>query len=139
MEIQDLRVGNWYMSVKFGVPVKLALEDFYELYILADGSNGDHVIELMFEPLEIIPDRLEAIHFRKDPKDDMYFLDAWAPGHPSARFDICWREDTGVILHSRYQEFDTNLKMRHIKYIHQIQDLYNNLTGEGILKPKEKL
>jgi len=59
-------------------------------------------------------------------------LDAWSPGHPSARFDMGWKDGLGFMLKSRYQGDSDSLTMRHIKYMHQVQELYRGLTGEEL-------
>ena len=59
MKASDLRIGNWYNSVKFNLPVKLTAEDIYELVIKADGANISHYIDSMFEPILLTEDSFE--------------------------------------------------------------------------------
>lgn len=54
MEIGEIRVGSWYLSTKFGVPVKCTLADLWELHIKCDGTEVDsEVIATVFQPLLI--------------------------------------------------------------------------------------
>lgn len=68
---------------------------------------------------------------------DRFIIQAWGPGHPSQRFDIEWKSGA-IILASRYQDHNDDLLMRHIQYVHQLQNLYHSLTGEELeLKTKQ--
>ncbi|WP_394749597.1 hypothetical protein [Spongiimicrobium salis] len=60
-------------------------------------------------------------------------LDAFSPGHPSQRFNLYWSEKDGFNCKSRYQgEAELGYKMRQIKHVHQLQNLYFALTGEEL-------
>ena len=53
MKPNELRIGNWYNSVKFNKPVQCELVDLYELYVLSDGAYDVPPIELMFSPIQL--------------------------------------------------------------------------------------
>jgi len=38
MKVNELRIGNWYISSKFECPVVCDLSDFYELCAISDGA-----------------------------------------------------------------------------------------------------
>jgi len=51
LKISELRVGNWYESVKFRVPVRCDLADLYNLCAISDGAYDDPPIDEMFTPI----------------------------------------------------------------------------------------
>lgn len=53
MKPGELRIGNWYLSVKFNQAVKCELTDLYELCVKSDGAYNDPPIEGMFEPIPL--------------------------------------------------------------------------------------
>ena len=94
------------------------------------------VLELNCKDLSPIPlteQWLKDFGFRKD-KDGYFYKMAWSPGHPSARFDIEWKPELGLLLKSRYQEQSDQLTMIHIKHIHQLQNLYYCLCEKELTK-----
>lgn len=129
MKPNELRIGNWVFSktseanykvkgIKFNGELWLKNKDdsFWE-------SNGIKYIE----PIPLTEEWLLKFGFIKEAKSEFY-IEAFSPGHPSARFEIEWRNN-GLLLKSRYQESNDDLKMRHIKHVHQLQNLFLCLTG----------
>lgn len=51
LKISELRVGNWYESVKFRVPVRCDLADLENLAAISDGAYDDPPIDEMFAPI----------------------------------------------------------------------------------------
>ncbi len=120
MKLSDLRVGNWYMSVKFGVPVRCTLEDFYELYVLADGATSDPPIDQIFEPLPLTEDRVRSFGFEPHGIRRDYYL--WYIHDTRLLFQMIDREDGFVYEHRVVLE-----------YVHELQDLYRDLTNEELI------
>jgi len=125
---QDLRIGNWYLSVKFGIPVKCDLSDLYNLCANADGATDHPPIDQMFEPIALTEEWLlkcKQINYRYDKYIFMAGM---------VRYDI-------DINHKRYQakditiiaEYDNvQLAIAGINYVHQLQNLHFALTGEEL-------
>ena len=65
MKINELRVGNWYHSVKFNTPVKCELSDLYELCVKSDGAYNDPPIDEMFKPIPLTEEWLMVFGFEK--------------------------------------------------------------------------
>jgi hypothetical protein len=59
MKPTELRIGNWYNSVKFNQPVQLTAEDIYDLVARSDGADISHYISEMFEPIELNEEWIE--------------------------------------------------------------------------------
>lgn len=55
----ELRIGNWYMSVKFKTPVQCDLSDLYNLCANSDGAYNDPPIDDMFAPIPLTEDWLK--------------------------------------------------------------------------------
>lgn len=83
--------------------------------------------------IPLTPEILEKCGFEWDKSNSDQFKDAWCEGHNS-RFDL-WVKDNVFYMKSRYQEESINPRqhaMPHIKYLHQLQNLYYSLTGEEL-------
>ena len=121
MKKEELRIGNFYMSVKFGIPVECTLADLYELCVKSDGAYGDPPIEEMFEPIPITEEWLFKLGFKR-----------WT----SKRRDRTYSNGL-VIIHERKSGY--SLAARYVRYIyvHDLQTLCYALTGEE-LTIKEK-
>ena len=118
MKKEDLRIGNFYMSVKFGIPVECTLADLYELCVKSDGAYGDPPIEEMFEPIPLTEEWLLGFGFKRT--DTVGFLSNRKMGLFKGRGR--WR-----VLHHNTA----------VRYVHQLQNLYFALTGEELIR-KEK-
>jgi len=114
MKKEELRIGNWYQSVKWGVPVRCDLTDLYNLSANADGADDDPPIDDMFEPILLTEDWLFKLGFRR-----------WN----SKRRERTYSNGL-VIIHERKNGY--SLASRYVRYIyvHQLQTLCFALTGE---------
>ena len=108
MKLEDLRIGNYYNSVKFKQSVKCDLTDFYELCIKSDGATDDPPINEVFEPIYLTEDWLLKLGFKKFSSD----------------FQL-----NNVIIHTRIRGFVINKKVPILKYVHQLQNYY--FTNRG--------
>lgn len=129
MKASDLRIGNlvqptWTIYNRSPEPYVVN-----GLFIRQLESQGGEACN--YEGIPISEEWLEKAGFEID-NEKIYYLDVWSPGHPSARFEIEYRNDLGFMLRSRYQEYNDNLKFRLLDYVHQLQNLYFALTGEEL-------
>ncbi len=135
MKSSELGLGNlvWNSTQKIAVPVNLKIinEQHGLESLLAQGIFTKD--DSLWEPVPITEKWLEKLGFIKEAAGE-YYIDAFSKGHPSARFEIEFR-NKGVLLKSRYQQSNDDLKMRHIKYIHQLQNLFHSLVGEELTVP----
>src|SRR6185369_6863448 len=59
MKTAELRVNNYYQSVKFNCPVKCEISDLVEIYHRADGAEiGQDDIATLFSPIPLTEDWL---------------------------------------------------------------------------------
>ena len=99
MEANQLRIGNWYISVKFGVPVRCE----------------------MFEPIPLTEEWMLKFGFEKH---DFYYAINWGIN--------------GVLIMKYlvpYSLFAMELGIgfkKTLQYVHQLQNLYFDLTGEEL-------
>lgn len=113
---QELRIGNYYKSVKFGCTVKCDLSDLYDLCANADGATDHPPIDEMFKPIPLDTDWLEKFGFNyNDLNGDS--------GH--------WQKPHFEILEGEEDGFSYDYKLI-VKYVHQLQSLYFDLTGEEL-------
>jgi len=136
MKKEELRIGNWYRSVKFGVPVKCDLTDFYNLSANADGADDDPPIDEMFTPIPLTRKWLEESgifeRFGFDSYKSMkYTFTSDFITHPTDWFYIKF------ITYRSYGKLPCVFKYGHllrpVLYIHQLQNLYFALTGNELL------
>jgi hypothetical protein len=127
MEAQDLRVNNYYNSVKWNQPVRCELSDFRELYIRCEGAEIDsEIIAEYFEPILLTEEWLLKFGFEKD-EDHIWIF----PTNTSLRlWGFAWN----------VQQFSFNVKgvgwdeiiTPSIKHIHQLQNLHYALTNKEL-------
>ena len=123
---QELRIGNWvYDGEK---KRNCAIEEIRGESVLLDPSPyaGTKLSWLM--PIPLTPDVLKKCGF--DKYNDGLAMDAWASGQ-NARFDL-WFTSGRLYIKSRYEAEHSNLDahyLPHIRYLHQLQNLYFSLTG----------
>lgn len=128
MEIGEIRVGNWYLSTKFGVPVKCTLADLWEMHINCEGAEVDsEVIARMFQPLTITEECLLKSGLKPHNLEDGF----WG-------FDNCvgyWPKSDGwhfVVDANDNGYGGFNYTITEISYIHQLQSLYYDLNGKEL-------
>ena len=124
MKKEELRIGNWYQSVKWNVPVKCDLTDLYNLSANANGADDDPPIDEMFEPIPLTEEWVRKFGFRKT----------------SNRSDN-WHND-GTFLYVRYirkvfyiytSGSNGPCQLTTVKYVHQLQNLNFALTGKELM------
>lgn len=126
MDPIELRIGNWYRSVKFDKPVQLTAQDIAELVRLADGANISCYISTMFEPLELIEQWLKDFGFMDDGSKRFTTDSLKIITHAMVSFESftkSWHLYLGH--HAIHVEF---------QYVHQLQNLYFALTDEELIK-----
>ena len=141
----ELRIGNYIqlltmrdgVHIPMGVNFKLVELHAFSFSCVRANNNPAQIEEWLtfsydfIHPISITEEWLLMGGFIFH--DGWYCKDAWSPGHPSQRFDLYWSKQDGFMTKSRYQEDNHDVfKMRHIKYIHQIQNLYLSLTGQEL-------
>jgi len=110
MKATELRINNWYTSVKFGVPVQCELTDLSQLCVMSDGAYTDPPIEEMFEPIPLTEEWLLKFGFKNYSRIWYGRDDFWS----------CRMIDEGV-------EFP-HVELS-INYVHHLQNLYFALTN----------
>lgn len=117
MQVKDIRVGNWFMSKEFGVPVKLTLSDFGEADKHADGSNSDEWFNLNLSPIELTEEWLIKMGFEEEK------------GYYVRKFGVF----TFAIYRVSSDEFNAPyLPFTTIKYLHHFQNIIHSLTENEI-------
>jgi len=119
MKEQELRIGNWVRHLK---------EEETVTWLSTDSINN---IQGWYEPILLTKEWLIKLGFYKERTGDRLTIEAWSPGHPSQRFNIDFKNGK-ILLISRYQGDSDHLTMDHIKFVHQLQNLYFALTGEEL-------
>ena len=114
LSANELRIGNWYTSVKskIDVPVKCELTDFTQLDVMSDGAYNDPPIDEMFEPIPLTKEWLLKFGFRKTFE---YDRNIYRKGNIVLV--------GGVLFYFQWTKLD---------YIHQLQNLYFSLTGKEL-------
>jgi hypothetical protein len=125
MKINELRVGNWYKSVKWQVPVKCDLSDLYNLCANSDGAYDDPPIDDMFEPILLTEEWLQKLGFHRIENGSFGSTSYNRP---------CWIKFSFTILIWDNGKFvyDWNGGNTMLNYVHQLQNLYYALTGEEL-------
>ena len=124
MKIQasELRIGNWYNSVKFNRPVMCELSDLSELYRRCDGGPCDEsIIAGMFEPLVLTEEWLKYFGFTSH-NGFQYYKDLFMVNMGNHG-----------IVHIVYQNPDYVIPVQTNGYaVHQLQDLYRSLERKEL-------
>ena len=136
MEKKELRIGNWYTSAKFRVPVTCDLSDLYDLCANAEGATDHPPIDEMFEPIYLTEEWLEKFNFemeicvngrrcfRNQEIGRWIFVDL-----ENEKFTLCidsaedgrgWKGLPYVITHNIHC------------YVHELQNLYYELTKKEL-------
>jgi hypothetical protein len=118
---QELRIGNWYTSVKWGIPVECELTDFTQLDYMSDGAYKYPPIDEIFEPIPLTEEWLLKFGFDIYEDPFHYFIDI-GNGEIPEYFNV-WYYD------NYYDANECNAKLY---YVHQLQNLYFALTGNEL-------
>ena len=124
MKKEELRIGNQYMSVKWGVPVRCDLTDFYNLSANADGADDDPPIDEMFEPIHLTEEWILRFGFIREGE--------WLGITFNARIGIRFFDGNSAECDIIQDDKFISFKFEHIKYVHQLQNLYYALSGEEL-------
>jgi len=117
MSPSELRIGNWYNSIRFNTPIRLHLSDFAEANAHADGSDSLEWFNTHIEPIPLTKKWLLKFGFVKDKETGYrYFLG------DSIAYDL---DDHGIRISDSW-EWNT------VKFVHQLQNLYFCLSGEEL-------
>lgn len=123
MKANELRIDNWYNSVKFNQPVQCDLSDLYELFLKSDGAYGDPPIEEMFEPIIITEEWL--LKFGFEVWLDCYVLHNAIDG--TSNFEVTLADGKA------YASIDGNACcwVKEL-YVHTLQNLFFGITGSEL-------
>jgi hypothetical protein len=131
MKANELRIGNYIKADKIKI-ARMGLESDDYCQITALGIHHIENGDIIAEPIPLTEEWL--IKFGFERFQGWLNKDAFSPGHPSQRFDLYWSKIDGFMMKSRYQEdVPDTFYMRHIKFVHQLQNLYFALTGNEII------
>ena len=124
MKVQELRIGDWYLSTKFQVPVICEMGDFYEIYARADGS-AEYTVDDIFEPIPLTEEWLLKFGFNNINSKEY-----------GIKCGSCWMSLSNPKDMGEWQDcycwiFD-RFKFIELKYVHQLQNLYFALTGNEL-------
>ncbi len=123
MKKEELRISNYYHSVKFNKPVQCTIEDFYELYARCDGVELDEeTIAEIFEPIELSLDILSQFGFTKSSNmsDNWHLQEIYYKlyvRYIKKKFTIYALGSNGVC------------RLHTIKYAHELQSIFLNLKN----------
>lgn len=118
MRDRDLRIGNWYNSVKFNTSVQCTLSDLYDLCANSDGAYTDPPIDKMFSPIPLDESWLVGFGFVWVDK----ILQGWQL-EPLVVYPSMGLSDQKVVFKGSKIE---------CIYVHQLQNLYHSLTGNEL-------
>lgn len=120
MKINELRIGDWYKSVKFGDAVKCDLSDLYDLCAKSDGAYNDPPIDEMFEPIPLTEEWLLKFGFE----------------NIGGYLWNCRELGENRFINNPYGithfEIKGHYEKKHIQYVHQLQNLYWCLCGKEL-------
>jgi hypothetical protein len=126
MKASELRIGNWYLSTKFKVPVMCEIGDFYEIYMRAEGSS-EYDVDDIFKQIPLTEEWLVKMGFKSANDHSNYVLD---------EIEISWAY-TVVSTNERfgfYLDGDILDSWKiSLEYIHQLQNLYFALTRKELI------
>jgi hypothetical protein len=125
LSASELRLGNWIKTPN-GKPmcVKNILENSVNQKIDGDGVIGSYQLG-NFEPIPLSPDILEKCGWGKSDEHEM-------------GMNTLTKKNDGLYFDYHFKRFrmdfgeDDRIMMPHIKYLHQLQNLYFALTGEEL-------
>lgn len=119
MKVQELRIGDWYLSTKFQVPVICEMGDFYEIYARADGSV-EYTVDDIFDPIPLTEEWLLKFGFE----------------NIGGYLWNCRELGENRFINNPYGithfEIKGHYEKKHIQYVHQLQNLYWCLCGKEL-------
>ncbi len=125
MRAEELRIGNWYTSVKFGNSVQCELVDLYELCANSQGAFNNPPIDDMFKPIPTTKEWLKDFGFKVS-----YYGGQGNDGYTAKIKNMSLFSQKGDI----YNWVIDGYSFVTIKYVHQLQNLYFALHEEELIK-----
>jgi hypothetical protein len=135
MKAGDLRIGNWYQSVKWDVPVRCELPDLYNLSALADGADDDPPIDEMFEPIPITKEWLISCSVFETFGIGEYKSRKYTIRETETIYNADWfyiKFETTRLKGKVPCAYRYGKRLCVIQYVHQLQNLYYALTGKEL-------
>jgi hypothetical protein len=144
MKANELRIGNWYQSVKFQQPVQCDLSDLFDLCANSDGAYNDPPVDEMFESIPLteewllkfgfgIVDHSGTHFFSKDIEiDNGNHPDLYLHFHIKNGEIVNSGMTSGEIDNEDGYEGERTHLVNIIEYVHQLQNLYFALTGKEL-------
>ena len=140
MKKEELRIGSYYRSVKFGVPVRCTLADLYDLCAQSDGAYDDPPIEDMFEPIPLTKRWLSDMQFKSCPKNKN-FPHIEMPYYAHNAVLLFYNEERTRFESTLYLAGYGSMRdggyyvttFRWIWGVHELQNLYFALTGKELI------
>lgn len=134
MKKEELRIGNWYLSVKFGVPVRCELSDLYELCVKSDGAYNDPPIDEMFKPIPLTRAWLIELRFYNYGGKDIWKQHVKNIKDKPNKVTInSWKQRDNYPKSCMYLN---DFPFTKIRYVHELQNIYFALTGEELKTDK---
>lgn len=125
---QDLRVGNWYTSTKWQLPVMCQLSDIAEIHHRLEGAEEQYAdVDEIFQPIPLTAEWLEKFGFYEKYKS---VHSHWSKGGVGIE-QASDQDDDGYTIHPAPQEFFYQWNFN-IPFVHTLQNLYHSLTGEEL-------
>lgn len=132
MEKGELRIGNYYNSVKFGVAVLCDISDLSDLCHRADGAIDHPPIEEMYEPIPLTEQWLKWFGFKDFKTDYGIMLNT-----PDKHLIIMPFRNEFYPCIEVEAEFASGEKqvchLERIEYLHELQNLYYALTKRELV------
>lgn len=129
---EELRIGNWYLSTKFRVPVYCEISDFSQMEALAEGVRVDaEIVSQVFEPIPLNKEWLMCLGFEKheDGFFEYYVIKYWnSIKTVESKIELSL-ENMGNYHIGIWIGADSVV---HIYTVHQLQNLYRALTGKEL-------
>jgi len=132
MKATELRIGNWYNSVKWQRPVILEITDIVELYYRCDGAYNDPQIDEMIEPIPLTELWLEKFGFKSIGLNGQVF-----------EYPVLMGGENRFVIETDCKTFYPKINFDDccwygFKYVHQLQNLYFALTNTELEINKEE-
>ncbi len=126
IDIKELRVGNLIFSKMTGIVEAVEPNDFE--MILDD--FGD------FHPIKITEDWLLKLGFEQSDDDLFELLVIKKHVAEFIKIDLWTRTELGLVFSMEISQGEfpeqVNIDLPHIKYVHQLQNLFFSLTGNDL-------
>lgn len=125
MDVRELRIGNLVSVAGQIDPVRSIMHDGVG-YQIALGTSALLIIEEEVDPIPITPELLDRFTIFEHSNDVAWWqFEEWT-------FGLCIEEADGLWQVNWYGAF-----LRYIEYIHQLQNLCFDLTGEELKLKKD--